>query len=420
MKNFVYKVIIKNSISSFDDKILAYLYQPIIGMRSVNLYKLLIHEAEILKDLKTAEFKEERILTLCDLKHDKMSKWIKRLEAMGLIETLYNQEKNSVIYNIYAPLEPKAFFENELFNNALMKKIDEKNYEIARFIFRDEGDFSQTSGYNNTSSKFFEVFAELSENSEIKFTKGLKPKPKRSSPLLKGFNFENLMVQLEREQIIITNNIDSLKEELQNVYCAYSVSQDEILKALKAAYDGQTYKISKNKFYNYISEVYFGDEAFQTTVDVFDPKQNMIEQTNIKLKELETIEPVDYLQGLLRINKLNDDMILLIKKLSSEYKLRHGVINCLMDFSYFKNDEKIVANYLYKIAKTFQDKSIKTAKEAMEYLKAANQKSKKPKNTVNSFDFINDDSWSKTVKKKTYEVETKADAKLDESLWGDN
>ncbi|QEH62207.1 chromosome replication initiation and membrane attachment protein [Spiroplasma chinense] len=415
MKNFSYKVILKNRIDSSDDKILSYLYQPIIGLRSISIYKLLIFEAEVLKEFKKAEFREERLLTLCKLNADQFQRQLKKLEGIGLLTKMVNEQKNSVILNVYAPLEPCDFFNNALFNKALIKKIGEKDYEMARFVFRDEGEIPSDSGYKNATSKFLEVFEEFNNSlGDIKVN-SLKTKPKRTNALLKGFDFEKIVLDLEKEDIYISKSDTTLKNKLEEIYSGHNFELDKIIEAVKESYDKESLFLDVKKIYRVLSNNYFEDEQFNTSEEIFDPKVNMQNYTNKKIKEMETIEPTQYLQLLMNIENLELPELELISKLSKDYKLRNGVINCLLEFSYLKNDEKIVANYLYKIASTINERQIVDAKETMEYLKVAHKKGAKGKK------FIPDQfsPWEEVKSNKGYMEKTSSNGSgFDETLWG--
>lgn len=412
MKDYKYKITLKNRIDSSDDKILSYLYQPIIGLNSMALYKLLIHEAEINRDFKSVLLEEERLLKLCETTSEKLNKQIKKLEATGLIETLYNKQKNLACFNIYSPLDAKDFFQNRLFNNALLIKIGEKNYEIARYIFRDEGDPLTESGYENKSSKFLEVFSEFTEESNYLSFSKIKVKPRKSNVLLKGFNYENIIKEMKKNKIFISPTDVEKQRSIEDVYVAYNITISEIINTIKKIYNEEIMDFSLSDFYEEISKLYLA----KNNSELFVPSDNIELQTNKKIKEMETIEPYDYLRLLFGDEKIissNDETV--IKTLLEKYKLRNGVINCLLEFSYYKNNKDIVGNYLFKIASTMNERNIKTADKAMEFLKVAHKKT--PTKKSNEYLKNEDIIWQEAQTKKTYEINL--DDKVENSIWGE-
>lgn len=65
-----------------------------------------------------------------------------------------------------------------------------------------------------------------------------------------------------------------------------------------------------------------------------------------------------------------------LQQLSFNYHLNDDVINCLIEYVWFKN-HRIEPNYILKIAKTFSEKDINTVADARQHLTLALQKSKK-------------------------------------------
>ncbi|QGS52255.1 DnaD domain protein [Spiroplasma tabanidicola] len=416
MRNYTYKVVLKNRIDLLDDKVLSYLYQPILGLRSVALYKTLFHEAEVIKELKKTEiYDEKRLLDISLISSDKLTKAIKRLEAMGLVVTLENKAKNSIIFNLYSPLEPKDYFANRLFNAALLDKIGDKNYEIAKLTFKEENDLND-NGYQNTSSKFLEVFEEFNKKIENTICNDFEFRQNKTNVLLKDLNFERIIKKLAENKVYVSKENIKLKEVIEEVYISYSLTEDIIVQALIKAYDAENVDLDIEKFYISISSKYFVHEDTSELKAEFDPELNKKNKTNAKIKEMETIDPITFLELLMGVDNLALEELEIIRSLRREHKLRDGVVNCLLEFSYLKNDSKIVKNYLLKIAKTINERGITNAKETMEYLKLANKKSNPKKPMSSNF---HTKLWEEEIKKDTYILEVDENIKIDPTLWGD-
>ncbi|WP_181256854.1 DnaD domain protein, partial [Mycoplasma mycoides] len=63
------------------------------------------------------------------------------------------------------------------------------------------------------------------------------------------------------------------------------------------------------------------------------------------------------------------------ENIKQNYCLSNGIINCLIDFSYKKNNGQIIVKYIAKIAKTLFDKNINTTLKVMQFLKNIQSKS---------------------------------------------
>ncbi|WP_342275263.1 hypothetical protein [Spiroplasma endosymbiont of Cantharis lateralis] len=421
MDNFNYKVILKNMIDNSNLKIITYLYQPIMGSRAVSLYYSLINESYIFNELKKINLSDTRLSKITDIAQKSLPKYFKKLEALGLLRTLENKEKKTIIFNIYSPLEPSSFFENQVFNSVLVSKLGKEDYELVRFSFRDEGEVSLESGYKDTSSKFVEVFGEVKEdiNEEQKM---IKAKPKRSNALLTGLNYKELIKSLEKEDFIISENNKIVKKTVEDVFGSYNITQQEIENIIKKIYDKETCSFDSQLFYKEASKVIFRKDEFSETVPDFDAKLNIQNQKNKKLAEMETIEPEQYLYALLNsksgsvkeLDKIHNEII---EILQNKYKLRNGVINCLLDFVFLKNKGKIIPNYIYKIGSTMSENGFSVALEAFEYLKVAHQKSKGKSKKNHKIEL--DSKWDEALNKETYKIRIEEDLVFEETGWGD-
>ncbi|WP_338984781.1 DnaD domain protein [Spiroplasma endosymbiont of Diplazon laetatorius] len=423
MDNFSYRVVLKNIADSSNNKIITYLYQPIIGSKAVALYNTLINESYILSDFKKITLSNTRLSKITGISLNTLPKYFKKLEALGLLRTLENIEKQTVIFNVYSPLEPAEFFNNQVFNSALLGKLKKDDYELVRFTFRDEGEISIESGYKDTSSKFAEVFGEIEDIKSVE-SPMIKAKPKRTNALLKGLDYANLIESLENEDVIISKNNQVVKKAIEDVFGSYNISQFEIKEIIKKIYSKESCSFETAVFYGEVAKLVFKKDEFETTVPEFDATLNIQNQKNKKLSEMETIEPEEYLLALLnskekKVSKLEKIHNEIIADLQNKFKLRNGVINCLFDFVFLKNKGQIVPNYIYKIASTMSENGFKTANEAFEYLKVAHQKSRsKVKSNIDIKTNLNP-KWDEALNKKTYKIEVEDDLTFEKTGWGD-
>ena len=115
-------------------------------------------------------------------------------------------------------------------------------------------------------------------------------------------------------------------------------------------------------------------EQYENDIDqvmIAFPRSQGSYQTMLKQKKLEmaTFSCATYLKALLHETHLKDCYTVLISTLVLKYKLNNGVINCLLDYVYFKNDQRLTINYILKIASSLAKRNIETVSGAMLYLK---------------------------------------------------
>ncbi|ATX70628.1 DnaD domain protein [Spiroplasma clarkii] len=422
MEKYVYKVVLKNSISALDQKVLTYLYLPIIGAKAMALYQFLAYEYESIKELRNMKITEERILKNLGYSEDALDKQCKKLEALNLLEILQNNKKQHKIYNVYAPLEPSDFFANKIFSALLLKNTSKDDFDIARFIFKDEGDLLDEQGYIKRVTSISDVFTNVQDLEVAVIPKGIKSKPKKSNPCVKELDWATITCELEKSNIIMKKN-DKTMKLIEEVYTLYKVPVDKILKTVIEAYNKNTLRIDEELLYAHLSSEIQNAEVTALAMK-FDPKANMFANQKMKIFEFESLEPEDYLTQLMNVSLLDQDKENLIKKLRDVYKMRNSVINCLLDFSYYKNNGNVVPNYLYKIAATMNELSIKTADAAMVYLKEAVKNANKPKfkSTILTAAPTNNDAnlWNLPQDPNGYKVSEVIDEESFIEVWGNS
>lgn len=109
-----------------------------------------------------------------------------------------------------------------------------------------------------------------------------------------------------------------------------------------------------------------------TTVNINKVNNTVLNQT---LSSMQEKSPEEYLISLIK-KPLDSKLKNTLKLLTSNYQLNNEVINCLLEYVWFKNNKRIEPNYVLKIAKTFYENKIDNVNDALKHLKVAYQKSK--------------------------------------------
>lgn len=379
METFTYKIWQVTQIEKWEQKLLAHLYLPIIGSKALSVYYLLLEESETLKEVSNVDFNiMERLCNLSGLNTTTLLRQLKKLEALGLIETLVNNNKNEWVFSIYPPLEPMDFFETEIFNNTLLKKIGKKNYEIARYVLRENGPMLDKNEYQNVSSKFSDIYNDSIDNIKEKEISKLIAKSKKTNPMFDNLKFGELSRKATEKSINF--DFSDLKNQkiIKDVYIKYNFTPDEIFNIiLNLSVDN--IKINKESILDYLSKIFIDKNNLDDTLNTV--KINNIDEIkkNETIKEFNLYTPIDFITELFNGKRIVKKDKNFIYRLQTEYKLKDSIINCLLDFSYWRNDEEIVENYIFKIANSLIDKKIDTLEDVMAYLQKAHKNSNKNK-----------------------------------------
>lgn len=100
-----------------------------------------------------------------------------------------------------------------------------------------------------------------------------------------------------------------------------------------------------------------------------------------------SIRPTIYFQLLKGGKVLSTTDKEILKNLLSVIRLNNGVINCLLEYVYFKNNKRMELKYINSIAETLKKLAITKIADAMEYLKTSFKKSQEVKNFKNAINF---------------------------------
>ncbi|WP_342261365.1 DnaD domain protein [Spiroplasma endosymbiont of Notiophilus biguttatus] len=97
---------------------------------------------------------------------------------------------------------------------------------------------------------------------------------------------------------------------------------------------------------------------------------------NTTLNLMQQKLPEEYLKNL--TGKIPTDKLkTTLEILTNNFQLNNAVINCLIEYVWFKNNKRLEPNYIIKIAETFQENQINSIDDALSHLKLAYARSKK-------------------------------------------
>lgn len=97
---------------------------------------------------------------------------------------------------------------------------------------------------------------------------------------------------------------------------------------------------------------------------------------NTTINSMQQKSPEEYLKNL--TGKIPTDKLKkLIINLNNDFQLNNAVINCLIEYVWFKNNKRLEPNYITKIAETFHENKIDNINDALRHLKLAYARSKK-------------------------------------------
>ncbi|ATZ17063.1 chromosome replication initiation and membrane attachment protein [Williamsoniiplasma luminosum] len=361
-----YSIDLKDSDVLVQQQDLITLYQPIIGSSAVGLYFSLFNEYHILKKLKL-KLEHSRLTKISGLTEKQFNEDIKKLESLRLIKTLISKNGESVIYQIFAPLDINEFFENEMFEQTLTKKVGLENLEIIKFINQEvESKKVSDAEYEEVTAVFEDVFAdeidEMEKNPTIRDMNFVVLKQKKTTLFDKFINIEIL------NKILIDNGvaIDLRSKRYQKMFCDALTKQNFTEKTLATliigSFNFETAKIEPELF----------ETKLNKTIAKKIRKETKAMESNLSDTQLEIVNLMDELnpdEYVLKVTNFIADFSTrrMINTLKEKFSLLNGAINCMIQHSINRNN-KIIPNYIYKIAESLNSYSIKKTTDVLAYL----------------------------------------------------
>jgi len=323
-----------------DDYSLFSLYLPIVGYRSIALYKLLISESY----KRVIVENHDRLCILLNISIDDLYEARLRLEEAMLLKT-FNKE-NKYLYQIISPLSANVFLTNEFLTNELLKAIGVEQYEITATKFLS--DKISTIDYKDITSKFVDGISNKFDN-EVVFSQ-IKPifdfKDINNEDI--DFNYEYFIRNTSDLVFPIEARNETNLRLIGKLATLYGISEDtmSILVGRCSSYENGTLDISKLKALarrQKPEKTEHEDPYMLSPVAFLQNKQNGIPVTSVDAK--------------------------LLNYLSSQLNLKHEVINVLIEYVLDINQNKLPKNYVEKIAGEWVRENIDSKEKAIKKTK---------------------------------------------------
>lgn len=141
----------QTDLSAADFKVLALLYQPLMGLDSHALYTTFY---QLVNKTNRTSYTHAELFDLINLKQADFLKMRNKLEALNLL--VVYQKDDHYIYFMKAPLTAKSFLVDTIFGSYLQSEIGEKNVQLLTDIFKIE--LLPTEGYENITKSFDELY----------------------------------------------------------------------------------------------------------------------------------------------------------------------------------------------------------------------------------------------------------------------
>lgn len=351
-------------LSDFDSEILFDYYLPLFDANSIMLYEYFIREAK----------KKDHMEVFDELPHlfgtnmQNINNSLRKLEAVGLVCTYRLEDRNSFhyIFKIYPPLSPADFFKNPLLSTLLESKINKRKLNDIKMKYRAESKIPE--GYVDISANFSDVFDVTPDYSELMNYSGksLNLKAKEYQIVKPEFSLEELKKSLKINKVDF-DVIETSIKQIFDVCSVYGLSEKDAADLIQVSinsynqFNFEVFKNNASNFYNFhINEegqydenesVVFGNSEFAK-----------------RLREAQKQYPQQYLQNLLRTNRLPKSYNNLIYTMKSDYGVEDAIINVVNDYTLQACNGQLPEQYVIKTWLSLKHEGINNAQDAMSFL----------------------------------------------------
>ena len=369
--NDIYEVSSGSILTDYDRKVLVRLYQPIIGVEAIALFFTLWSELEGERTITTYNANLTRLLESLKIPLKAFNYALEQLEMMGLVKTFLNKTKdyNHFVYQLKAPLTPYEFFEFELFHMLFKNSLSKIDYERTRLYFDNvkpiKAEFIEITKAFDASKLGLDL--NNKELAQIMKVANHNPDRSVSKPIL-SFDFDLFYQGLKDYQISKKAINKAVEEEIKVLSNAYNISVFEMRNLVVSSLEKDgTVNLAKLKARAQDFIPLQPQPQPQPQPKIIITKTGN-DQLDAKIALLTKLTPVEFLTLKYNNQKPVYADLKLLENLKKETKLIDPIINVLVDYVLFKNNNRLTASYIMKIAGSLMRENIQDVYQAMIFL----------------------------------------------------
>lgn len=307
-------------MSDFDQKVLTFLYQPIICARAFSLFLTLWTE------LSPTQIRSERkshleLLDLlnCDLPNFYLSR--QKLEGIGLLKSYEGQDNlgRYFVYQLIRPVSPNVFFKDDLLSSLLLEAIGENRFkELAKQFKLPQID---TKNLKDVSTDFLTAFHisdstikepdSLIRETQAEFKQASSQEDAQPISLSTDhFDFK-LLKDLLSHSFTDWNSVDQAQRLILSEHLLYGIDEVEMSRQIGQATDLVTNQLKPKKLQQQISKSFTSQtahkESYATSPASTEPKsvpekktseEKLTEEDKQLIKAAKAYAPATYLENL--------------------------------------------------------------------------------------------------------------------------
>ena len=374
-KNDFYEIRVASLITNLDRDSLLELYQPIIGAQAAILYLTLSTQKKSPDGGNI--FKTEQLLKNMALTPGEFYSARRYLEAVGLIRTYetVQEDVRCYIYVIYSPKSPKAFFEDTLFKGLLIMNVGEK--EAKRLANKWKVNLTIPEEYHEVSASFVDVYNLDYDDPSFSKNFGVSILGRDHGRAQLEFNYDLFFSFIKENSGIDTSTFKRKDmKEIARLATLFGLNEKTMAFIVIDEYitDGPVH-LDFEKIKNRAE----CEIKFSQIKNVKESNVSGDSELANKIRMMEEVAPAKFLQYLQQGTKPARSDLAIVDSLSKDYGFGNGIINVIVEYVLYKNNNILSKNYCEKIASSLAREGVVTTVDAMNYLKKLTVKSQTKK-----------------------------------------
>ena len=360
IENAVYSVMIDETLTDLDRKVLTHCYLPIIGEKALSIYLTLFTMVE-LGSRESGVLNHNQLIKLTGIPKTKFTAERRKLEAVGLLSTYYKD--THFIYVLKKVLTPYEFFNNHDLVWILGQVIGRDDLDELAFNFLLRR--LDPNQFENVTASFDEVFDGSLDNNADYSLIGVDT---RNNGILinnKKFNIDHFIILVDAMNILdkVILQDENFLDLVKRYAFLYALSVEQLKDAVLLAVNVDK-TINFEDFENQVKRIY--DNRNQNVS--FVPKKEVVRSSDKLINLLNTISPNDLVKNKYQ-TELTSSEISMFDKLLKETNVSIGILNvCILYVLSEKNGEIPSFNYFKKIINTWIRAGITTTEEALNHI----------------------------------------------------
>jgi replication initiation and membrane attachment protein len=381
-----YKVASDGLLHFYDQKVLTFLYQPLIGSTAFSLYMTLWAELEENR-LWSESTTHHSLMNSLDTNLKEIFHARQKLEAIGLLKSYVKEEDGdrSFIYELKPPLNPETFFLDGMLNIFLYQKIGKKQFARLKRFFSDQQLPQKDREYKNITKAFQDVFSSASPESlqfhqessqDLKLNESDtyigRSETKPIQIQVDHFNFDLLFAGLKDSFISQQSFTTKVKEAIANLAFLYNIDALQMQGIVLSAIEADEISIEELRKAARDWFQFQHEDKLPLLVDKVQPVMLTSQRSEPNTKEeklkyyFETVSPRQFLMDISGGGEPSKSDLQIVEDIMFAQQLPPGVVNVLIHVVMIKTDMKLTKGYAEKIASHWARKGVQTVDEAMD------------------------------------------------------